>query len=92
MSKALAIASLAVGLGITTSTAQAAQGYVVNGSAASPAQAQYLASSGAPPGKWVVTGFGITRAAAEAGSANIPTVAEVNGKKCWYVLDVQICD
>jgi len=36
--------------------------------------------------------FGITRAAAEVGSANIPTVAEVNGKKCWYVLDVQLCD
>jgi len=90
--RALAIAALAVGLGIASTAAHAAQGYVVNGSTASPAEAQYLAAAGAQPGRWVVTGFGITRAAAEAGSSSVPTVAEVDGKKCWYVLDVQLCD
>ena len=89
--KALAIAAVTVGLSIA-STAHAAPGYTVNGHAASPAEAQMLAAYGAQPGKWAMTGFGISRAAAEAESASVQTTTQVDGKKCWYVLDVLLCE
>ena len=89
--KAFAIAALATALSFA-SAAHAAQGYVVNDRAASPAEMQVLASYAAQPGKWTQNGFGISRAAAEAGSASIPTATKINGKKCWYVLDELLCD
>ena len=66
-----------------------AKSYVVNGHAASDAEVQHLFSHGFQPGAWVVNGFAIT--AADAGS-NIQPAVESNAKKCWYVLDVQLCD
>jgi hypothetical protein len=50
---------------------------------------QHLVSHGFQPGAWTVSGFAIT--AADAGSSIQPAV-ESNAKKCWYVLDVQLCD
>ena len=61
----------------------------MNGHAASPAEVQLLVSNGVQLGTWVVNGYGI--APADAGSS-IQPVVESNTKKCWYVLDVQLCD
>ena len=64
MKKMLTIAAVAAGLGITSPLAHA-QNYVVNGHAASPAEAQLLASYGAQPGQWVIDGWGISPAASD---------------------------
>jgi hypothetical protein len=66
MKKILAIATVVAGLG-TVSPPAHAQGYIVNGHAASPAEAQFLASYGLSPGRWVVNGWGIS--ADEEGAA-----------------------
>ncbi len=64
-----------------------AGGYVVNGHPASPAEMQLLASYGAQPGNWVVDGYGISPAVQKA-------VVHTDSRtgKCFYVLDVQLCD
>jgi hypothetical protein len=80
---------LALGLGLL-STPSFASGYVVNGHAASPAEAQVLVASGVQQGAWVVNGYGI--APAERASFTAPAATEPNGKKCYYVLDVLLCD
>jgi hypothetical protein len=66
MKKMLAIAAVVAGLG-TVSPLARAQGYIVNGHAASPAEVQFLASYGVSPGHWVVNGWGIS--ADESGSS-----------------------
>ena len=81
--------ALALGLGFL-STPSFASGYVVNGHAASPAEAQHLAASGVQQGAWVVNGYGI--APAERTSFTAPATNEASGKKCYYVLDVLLCD
>ena len=81
--------ALALGLGFL-STPSFASGYVVNGHAASPAEAQHLAASGVQQGAWVVNGYGI--APAERTSFTGPAAKEVSGKTCYYVLDVLLCD
>jgi hypothetical protein len=50
----------------------AAGSYVVNGRAASPAEAQHLVASGVQPGAWVVNGYGIAPAAERAVTARLP--------------------
>jgi hypothetical protein len=81
---------LALGLGFL-STPSFADVYVVNGHAASPAEAQALVASGVQQGAWVVNGYGI--APAERASFSTPAAAtEPSGKKCYYVLDVLLCD
>jgi hypothetical protein len=80
---------LALGLGLL-STPSFASGYVVNGHAASPAEAQVLVASGVQQGAWVVNGYGI--APAERASFTAPAATEASGKKCYYVLDVLLCD
>jgi hypothetical protein len=88
MKKMLTIAAFVAGIGAATPLAQA-QSYVINGHAASVTEVQRLVSYGAQPGNWVVDGYGITSAAhgpdqsASAGEAR---------PKCWYVLDVQLCE
>ena len=67
-----------------------ASNYVVNGRAASPAEAQVLAASGVQQGAWVVNGYGI--APAERASFTAPAAKEVSGQQCYYVLDVLLCD
>jgi hypothetical protein len=62
----LAIAAILAGLGAVSPLAHA-QGYVVNGHTASPAEVQLLASYGVSPGHWVVNGWGIS--ADESGSS-----------------------
>ena len=88
MNKTLITAAVALGLGFF-SVPTFAKSYVVNGHAASDAEVQHLVSHGFQPGAWVVNGFAIT--AADAGSSIQPAV-ESNAKKCWYVLDVLLCD
>jgi hypothetical protein len=67
-----------------------ASNYIVNGRAASPAEAQVLVTNGVQPGAWVVNGYGI--APAEHASFTAPAATEPSGKKCYYVLDVLLCD
>jgi len=52
MTKTLITTALALGLGLL-STPSFAGSYIVNGRAASPAEAQHLVASGVRPGAWV---------------------------------------
>jgi hypothetical protein len=88
MKTTLAIATIAMGLGIATLPAHA-QGYVVNGRTASPAEVHLLVSSGAQPGHWLVDGLGI--ASAESGQSRQATSGH-SDRRCWYVLDVLLCE
>jgi hypothetical protein len=81
---ALAIATAA--LNVFAPAVGHAQDYIVNGHKASKAEAQVLASYSAPVGHWQFDGYGISRVAEEQ------PVAKATGAKCWYVLDVQLCD
>jgi hypothetical protein len=85
--KTLITSIVALGLGLLT-TPTFAGGYTVNGHAATPAEMQLLASYGAQPGNWVVDGYGISPAVEKAAArADIS-----NAKRCYYVLDVLLCD
>jgi hypothetical protein len=53
-------------------------------------QAHRGAASGVQQGAWVVNGYGI--GPAERASFAAPPATEVSGKKCYYVLDVLLCD
>ena len=90
MTKTLITTALALGLGLL-STPSFAGSYVVNGRAASPAEAQHLVANGVQPGAWVVNGYGIAPAA-ERVSLTAPASTEPSGQKCYYVLDVLLCD
>ena len=68
----------------------AAGSYIVNGHAASPAEAQHLVANSVRQGAWVVNGYGI--APAERTSFTAPASTEPSGQKCYYVLDVLLCD
>jgi hypothetical protein len=88
MTKTLITTALALGLGLL-GTPSFAGSYIVNGRTASPAEAQHLVASGVQPGAWVVNGYGI----APAERASFTALAtEPSGKKCYYVLDVLLCD
>ena len=89
MKKVLAIAAVTVGFGFVSIPANA-QGYVVNGRNASKAEVQLLVSHGAQPGKWLVDGYGIS--AADSGAKMPQPTAGNSGRKCWYVLDVLLCE
>ena len=89
MKKFLAIAAVSVGLSAAATTVANAQSFLVNGHAASKAEAQLLVSYGVQKGSWVVDGFGI--ASADSGQIR-PATAAISGQKCWYVLDVQLCE
>ena len=91
MKKTLITSALVLGFGLFSAPAFAS-GYVVNGHAASPAEAQALASTGVRQGNWVVNGYGI--APADHASFQTEATAETGGtgKKCYYVLDVLLCD
>ncbi len=89
MTKTLITTALALGLGLL-STPSFAGSYIVNGRTASPAEAQHLVANGVQPGAWVVNGYGI--APAEHASLTTPATTEDVGKKCYYVLDVLLCD
>jgi hypothetical protein len=84
---ALAIATAA--LNAFTPAVGHAQDYIVNGHNASKAEAQFLASYSAPTGRWQVDGYGISRITNDQLTS---PVAKTAGHKCWYVLDVQLCD
>jgi hypothetical protein len=75
----LAVAGL-----VALSSVTKAQAYTVNGHAASKAEIQFLASYNAADGRWMVDGFGINEHPAAAVQTSTP--------KCWYVLDVKLCD
>ena len=90
MKQTLITTALALGLGFL-STPSFAGSYIVNGHAASPAEAQHLVASGVQPGAWVVNGYGIAPAA-ERATFTAPAATEPSGQKCYYVLDVLLCD
>ena len=81
---------LALGLGLYSAPSFAGN-YIINGRAASPAEAQVLAASGVQQGAWVVNGYGIAPAA-ERAIFPAPVANEPSGQKCYYVLDVLLCD
>ena len=89
MKQTLISTVLALGLGFL-STPSFASGYVVNGHAASPAEAQHLVASGVQQGAWMVNGYGI--AAADRASFTSPAATPDPSSKCYYVLDVLLCD
>ena len=84
MTKTLITTALAPGLGFL-STPSFAGSYIVNGRAASPAEAQHLVASGVQPG--VVNGYGIAPAV-ERASLTASALTEPSGQKCHYVFDV----
>jgi hypothetical protein len=88
MNRMFAIVVFAASLGIAGPAAHA-QTYVVNGHAASPAEVQRLVSYGAQPGQWLVDGYGISSA---QGGQNKQSASRNNSRKCWYVLDVLLCE
>ena len=90
MTKTLITTALALGLGLLSTPSFAAGSYIVNGHAASPAEAQHLVANGVQQGAWVVNGYGIAPAAERASFTSAST--EPSGKKCYYVLDVLLCD
>jgi hypothetical protein len=92
MNKTLTAIALVLGLGLTSAPSFAATGYVVNGRAASPAEAQALAADGVHQGNWVVNGFGIAPADHASFETRVPAETASGGKKCYYVLDVLLCD
>jgi hypothetical protein len=87
MKKTLITGIVALGLGVLGSPAFAS-GYTVNGHVASSAEMQLLASYGAGPGNWVVDGYGISPAVQKAAASTDAG----SGQKCYYVLDVLLCD
>ena len=89
MNQTLITTVLALGLGFLSAPSFASS-YIVNGRAASPAEAQHLVASGVQPGAWVVNGYGIAPAAAER--ALPPAANEPSGQRCYYVLDVLLCN
>jgi hypothetical protein len=88
MTKTLITTVLALGLGFLSSPSFAGS-YIVNGHAASPAEAQHLVATGVQQGAWVVNGYGIAPAAERA---SLTASIEPSGQKCYYVLDVLLCD
>ena len=89
MRSLIAVAATAIGISMASIPANA-QGYVVNGHSASKAEVQLLVSHGAQPGKWLVDGYGI--AADDSGQKIQQPTAGNGGRKCWYVLDVLLCE
>jgi hypothetical protein len=88
MKKTLFTAALAACLGFC-SDPSFAKGYVVNGHAALAAEEQFLIAHGFEPGAWVVDGYGIGPANTQA---NLQPAANIDGKKCRYVLNVKLCN
>ena len=58
MTKTLITTALALGLGLLSTPSFAAGSYIVNGHAASPAEAQHLVANGVQQDGWVVNGYG----------------------------------
>jgi hypothetical protein len=92
MKKTLTAIALILGFGLFSVPSFAATGYVVNGRAASPAEAQALADNGVHQGNWVVNGYGIAPADHASFETRTPAETASSGKKCYYVLDVLLCD
>lgn len=84
----LAIATVATGLAMASSAN--AQGYLVDGRAASTAEVRYLVSQGMPQGNWRIDGWGIGPAEVAAKQQAVPVSANSGG--CFYVLDVLLGD
>jgi hypothetical protein len=89
MKSLIAVIAAAIGISMASPPVHA-QGYVVNGRSASQAEVQLLVSHGAQPGKWLVDGYGIS--AADAAPKKQQPAAANGGRKCWYVLDVLLCE
>lgn len=55
-----------------------------------PPETRHLVARGIQQGAWVVNGYDI--APAERASFTPPPAREPSGKRCYYVLDVLLCD
>ena len=53
------------------------------------AEEQFLIAHGFEPGAWVVDGYGIGPANTQA---NLQPAANIDVKKCRYVLNVKLCN
>ena len=73
---------------VALSSVTKAHAYTVNGHAASKAEVQFLTSYNAHDGRWQVDGFGMPQVSDEHPAA----VVQTSTPKCWYVLDVRLCD
>ena len=87
MRKTLVTTVVALGVGLL-GTAAFAGDYVANGHATLREEAQPLASQGVQPGQWMVDGHDISLATQRADGRTTASDAV----KCWYVLDVLLCD
>ena len=86
----LAVAVATAALNIFAPAVGHAQDYIVNGHKASKAEAQFLASYSASRR---ASGRSMDMASHELPmSIPTPPVVKTAGRKCWYVLDVQLCD
>jgi hypothetical protein len=77
MKQILITIAMALGLGFL-STPSFATGYIVNGHAASPAEAQHLVANVVQQGAWVVNGYGL--APAERASFTSAPTTQPSGK------------
>lgn len=84
MKKALIISTLVIGLGLNVPAF--ANGYIVNGHAASEVEAHYLAAHGFEPGAWVVDGWGI---GPDVATTNVLTASDT--KQCRSSANVLPC-
>jgi hypothetical protein len=87
MRKTLVTTAVALGIGLL-GTAALAGDDLVNGHAASTEEAQPLVSHGVQRGQWVVDGYDISPAPQRADGRT----TQRDAVKCWYVLDVLLCD
>ena len=88
MKRVLAITAILAGLGIAGPRANA-QGYIVNGRDATTAEVQLLVSHGARSGSWSVDGYGMSSTGT---GQNRQSAAASSDGRCWYVLDVHLCE
>ena len=86
MRKTLVTTVVALGVALI-GTAALAGDNLVNGHAASPEEAQPLVSHGVQRGQWVFDGHDVSSAARRADGRTTSDAV-----KCWYVLDVLLCD
>ncbi len=87
MRKTLVTTAVALGVGLL-GTAAFAGDHVVDGHATLPEEVQPLVSRGVRPGQWMVDGYDISPAIQRADRRTTASDAV----KCWYVLDVLLCD
>jgi hypothetical protein len=88
MKRMLAVAALVAGL-VTIGPPADAQGYIVGGRVASAAEVQLPVGHGAQLGSWTVNDYGVS---STGSGPSGQSAAGTSHRRCWYVLDVQLCE